>query len=263
MQDNEKIRQPNVAGLFYSKDKEELKSVITGFLMKKKNGINNLNRIKAIIVPHAGYEYSGAVAGQVYNLIKNCNYKKIILLGPSHHYPFRSIALDDCDCWRTPLGKVKLDKKIGEVLLNQDKFQLMPMVFEQEHSLEVQLPWLQVVLGDFTLLPLGVGQNLYSGEIAQSLNKILNSDTLVVVSSDLSHYLPEDEANRIDKNTLDNILRGKSDGGLEACGSEGILILMELAKMNNWKPKLVDYRTSGDVTGEREAVVGYGGIVYS
>lgn len=263
MGSNDKIRLPNSADLFYPKDKEELKQIISSYQSEVELIGKNKREVRAIIVPHAGYDFSGLVSAGVYSLIKGGDYKNIILMGPSHHYPFRAVALDDADYWQTPLGKLKLDELNMQKLLKNEDFQMMPMVFDKEHSLEVQLPWLQSVLRDFDILPMVLGQNINTQEVAVAINKIIKDDTLILVSSDLSHYLPEDEAETIDKRTLNNIVTGKSEGMIEACGSEGILVLMALAKQNNWQAELIDYRTSGEVTGEREAVVGYGGVVFS
>ncbi|MFA4872350.1 MAG: AmmeMemoRadiSam system protein B [Patescibacteria group bacterium] len=260
------VRKPNVAGSFYPADKGELSAELERCFRDAAVTPSEVQGkgIKAIIAPHAGYIYSGATAASAYQLLKR-PYHRIVLLGPSHYVGFNSVALDEAQGWRTPLGEVALDQKALSILSRSEYFKVLPEAFAREHSLEVQVPFLQKQLKSFKLVPLCCGQELASLPIALELNNIIDNDTLVAVSSDLSHYQPQQIAEKIDHKTIDAILsrdqeRIKMD--LDACGREGIVIINELAKLNNWQPQLVDYRTSAEASGDESAVVGYVGMVY-
>ncbi len=260
------VRKPNVAGQFYPANKYELIAELERCFRDAAAVPSDVhgNEIKAIIAPHAGYVYSGATAASVYQLLSH-PYRRVILLGPSHYVGIDFLALDDVDAWRTPLGEVPLDREAYATISKSAYFRTAPEAYAREHSLEVQVPFLQKQLKSFHLLPLCCGQELPSASIAMELNKIVDKDTLVVASSDLSHYQPQQIAEKIDHKTIDAILsrdqeRIKMD--LDACGREGIVIINELAKLNNWRPHLVDYRTSAAASGDESAVVGYASMVY-
>lgn len=244
------MRKQIHAGGFYPRDKEELTSMITS-LLKKSKTTNLGGELKAIIVPHAGYIYSGIVAAAGYNLIKK-PFKKIILIGPSHYYSFYGAAVSRED-WQTPLGVVKTFQ-IKEGIL-QD----IPKAHFQEHSLEVQLPWLQMILKNFTILPI-VANKINEEELAKTLIQHLNENTLIVVSSDLSHFYDYETAKELDAKANKHIPELNIDAmdAVEACGKTAILVLMHLAKLKNWKAKLIDYKNSGDTAGDKSRVVGYG-----
>lgn len=260
------IRNPNVAGQFYPADKNKLTAELERCFREAKEASHELRGIgiKALIAPHAGYVYSGATAASAYQLLKY-PYRRIVLLGPSHYVGFNSVALDETEAWRTPLGEVALDHEALSALSRSEYFKVLPQAFAREHSLEVQIPFLQKQQKSFTLVPLCCGQELASQSAAMALNKIIDGDTLVVASSDLSHYQPQQIAEKRDHKTIDAILSRDQERlimDMDACGSEGILILNELARLNNWQPHLADYRTSADASGDESAVVGYAGIVY-
>ena len=260
------VRKPNAAGGFYPADKGELTAELercfqdAAAVPPEAQG----KEVKAIIAPHAGYVYSGATAASAYQLLKN-SYRRVILLGPSHYVGFDSVALDEAQKWRTPLGEVALDKDALATLSHSRYFKILPEAFAREHSIEVQIPFLQKQLKAFSLVPLCCGQELPSVSIAMELNKIIDNATLVVASSDLSHYQPLSAARATDRESIDSILSMDQEdmrAHLDACGSEGIFILTELARQNRWQPRLVDYRTSAEVSGDESAVVGYASIVY-
>ncbi len=261
------IRQPNVAGSFYPGHKNELETMVKEFFNKARTPTKfDTKKITALISPHAGYIYSGIVAASGYKLLAGKKYKNIIVLGPSHFAGFEFAALDNTEAWMTPLGTIKLNSTLINKINDGVNLKIMPQVFEQEHSLEVQLPFLQTVLNNFSFVPILCGQNLNHQAIAYAISSVINDDTLVVASSDLSHYLPLSEAGIKDKKSVQAILSldsNKLTNNLDACGQEGIIILNELAKIKSWKAKLIDWCTSAETSGDASAVVGYASIIYT
>ena len=261
------IRNPNVAGSFYEKDSQILQKTIASFFENIKIAPKNVNNkpIRAIISPHAGYMYCGSVMASVYQLLPGKPYDRVILIGPSHSVGFQTVAFDTADAWKTPLGITPLDIKTNEGFLFHEEFDILPRVFDKEHSLEVQLPFLQTVLPSFSLIPLCTGQDLPHKKIAEVISPLLTDTTVVVVSSDFSHYHTQTEAHALDQLSIRTICSKKSpeiDAGVDACGLEGIKIHNDLALLNTWNPVFVDYQTSGDITGDTSAVVGYAGFAY-
>jgi AmmeMemoRadiSam system protein B len=238
--------------MFYPADPGELCRMIEGFLSAAKPGLHP----KAIIAPHAGYIYSGPVAASVYKRIDPEKISRVVLIGPSHRVPLRGLAGSSASFWRTPLGDVPVECP-AFVPAND-------AAHEQEHSLEVQVPFLQTVLGDFTLLPLVVGE-ASAEEVADVLEKCWGGpETLVVISSDLSHYESYDTAGAMDRAAADAIL-ALDERGLEydnACGLVPICGLLHLAKKKKLRAELVDLRNSGDTAGPRDQVVGYGAFAF-
>ncbi|MBI4980118.1 AmmeMemoRadiSam system protein B [Candidatus Woesearchaeota archaeon] len=251
-------RPPAVAGVFYPQKAEELKQMIGSFLQQAEE-TKLKGKLKALIVPHAGYIYSGIVAAQGYKLLEKQkhSFKKVILLGPSHYVTFYGAAIADED-FLTPFGKVKCGdatKWIKEGLI-----EISPEAHSQEHSLEVQLPFLQETLKEFELYALVIG-TVNEAKLAKFISEKLDDDTLVIVSSDLSHYLEYGKAVLKDNQTISNILKGDA-ADLDACGRTPIKVLMHLAELKGWKPQLIDYRNSGDTAGDKSRVVGYGCTAY-
>lgn len=250
-------RKPAVAGTFYPKNPEELKKQVQEFLAQAEV-MDTHNKLKALIVPHAGYIYSGIVAAQAYKLLESYSFKKVLLLGPSHYQAFHGAAIAEED-FQTPLGIVK----IGDTKdwLKEDLIISSPEAHRQEHSLEVQLPFLQQTLGEFDLYPLVLG-TVNEEKLAKYLSTKLDEDTLVIVSSDLSHYLEYQRAILRDNDSISKILND-DPGNLDACGKVGIKVLMHLAQINHWQPQLLDYRNSGDTAGDKNKVVGYAAVAYT
>jgi hypothetical protein len=256
------IKTPNVAGMFYPGEARVLRDMIADYLSAAP--LREGMRARGLIAPHAGYIYSGPVAAYGYKQLTMLPDRewKVIVMAPSHFAYFPGVAVGDFSGYQTPLGVVEVDTGSVKTLLANPLFQVVPEAFAQEHALEVQLPFLQTVLKRFKLIPLVFGE-ADSREAAESLNKIINDDTLVVASSDLSHYHPYKEAKALDQACVQVVL--KSDIGLmageEACGKGPILTLMHIARMRGWKFKLMDYRNSGDTAGDKDAVVGYASII--
>jgi hypothetical protein len=250
-------RKPAVAGTFYPKNPEELKRQVQDFLAQAEV-IDTQGKLKALIVPHAGYIYSGIVAAQAYKLLESYSFKKVILLGPSHYQAFHGASIAEED-FQTPLGIVKVGNT--ESWLKEDLVISFPDAHQQEHSLEVQLPFLQETLGEFELYALVLG-TVNEEKLAKYLAAKVDDDTLIIVSSDLSHYLEYQKAIMKDNDTISKILND-DPGSLDACGKVGIKVLMHLASIKGWPPQLLDYRNSGDTAGDKTKVVGYAAIAYT
>jgi AmmeMemoRadiSam system protein B len=224
-------------------------------------------RPKALIAPHAGYIYSGPVAASAYVRLLPFreSIRRVVLLGPSHRYPLRGLAACSASAFETPLGAVPLDIHEIRRALELDQVELLDQAHEGEHSLEVHLPFLQVVLGEFTLIPLVVGE-APPEEVAEVLKALWGGEeTLIVISSDLSHYLTYSQANQLDAATARAIeeLRPQEIGRDQACGRMPMAGLLALAREERLTVECVDLRNSGDTAGPRDQVVGYGSFVVS
>jgi AmmeMemoRadiSam system protein B len=249
-----------VAGLFYPGAAGELRRAVIGYI-DDCPGTRPVRTPKAIIVPHAGYSYSGPVAGCAYRLLRDAGsrIRHVVLLGPSHRVPMRGLAVPSVDAFATPLGEVRVDAAGRQRLRELGLVGVSDAPHAAEHSLEVQLPFLQTVLADFDVLPIAVGLAPRE-QVAKVLDAAWNgADTLVVVSSDLSHYHTAEEARQLDGQTTRSILERRSDISDElACGARGINGLMEVARSRGLTMELLDQRNSGDTAGDRSRVVGYG-----
>lgn len=253
------VREAAVADMFYPADPAELDSQLNAFL--EKAGDNHEPAL-ALIVPHAGYIYSGPIAASAYTHLSSLRGKirRVVLLGPSHRVGFRGIAVSGADYFMTPLGKIPLDHKDFKVLLDMPQVHLLDQAHADEHSLEVQLPFLQKVLGDFSLIPLVVG-DANEHEVADVIETLWKDEqTLVVVSTDLSHYHDYHTAQQLDRNTCSAIesLEPDAIGYDQACGRNPLNGLLTVAKRRNLNVHTLDLRNSGDTAGSRDRVVGYG-----
>jgi AmmeMemoRadiSam system protein B len=232
---------------------------------KAANGQFGLNP-KALIVPHAGYIYSGAIAASAYSTLKAiaAHIRRVVLLGPTHRVAVRGLALPDAEAFDTPLGRVMLDTKAMQAISNLPQVVISGAAHAQEHSLEVQLPFLQSVLNDFILLPLAVGMAT-AEEVAEVLEAVWGGEeTLIVISSDLSHYLPYATAQQTDRQTADDILHLRQNiSHDQACGGTPINGLVLAARKHHLKPHLLDLRNSGDTAGTRDKVVGYAAFAFT
>jgi MEMO1 family protein len=259
------IRQPAVAGAFYPGNKQVLVNDIRTFLDVTILDTNQASP-KAIIVPHAGYVYSGQTAAHAYACLvpKRNTIKRVILLGPVHRVPVRGLALPGVDAFATPLGEIELDQSAIASLANLNQVVVSPAAHALEHSLEVQLPFLQTVLDDFKLVPLAVG-DATPAEVAEVLDTLWGgSETIIVISSDLSHFLPYEVAQTVDKETVQNILSMKDTlTHHQACGGTPVNGLVLAARRRHMKPKLLDLCNSGDTAGDKSRVVGYASLMFT
>lgn len=260
------LRNPQFAGTFYPDDPQVLKEMIEGFLHQVI--IPKLKvKPKALIVPHAGYIYSGIVAAYGYKTLMGFKYKRIVFLGPSHNFIFSGLAVSPNGKWFTPLGEVESEgisafSKIRDVIESSNLIE-SSQIHEIEHSLEVQIPFLQVVLDNFKIVPILTGE-VNTDTASFLINSILDENTLLIVSSDLSHYYSYEDAQKLDQVTIDAILNYDINALRtfgEACGITGIEILLKIAAQNKWQIKLLKAANSGDTSGLKDQVVGYASFV--
>jgi AmmeMemoRadiSam system protein B len=260
-----RIRSAAVAGHFYPHNPMELRSFIAQALdAAGRNLGTDFSRPKALIVPHAGYIYSGLTAAYAYAAVKKTNIKRVVLLGPAHRVPFYGIALPDSEAFATPLGAVLLDGVGMQVVRSLPHVVINDAVHALEHSLEVQLPFLQSVFEDMELIPLCIG-SVGADHVAELMERLWDEkDTLFVISSDLSHFHPYEEARELDRQSIELILNMQPDLNHEqACGATGINALLIVAKKRGMQVQLLDYRNSGDTAGDKGRVVGYASVAFS
>ncbi|MDE1943071.1 MAG: AmmeMemoRadiSam system protein B [Betaproteobacteria bacterium] len=259
----ETIRQAAVAGLFYPETGKDLGRAVRSLMA---HAHANPLASKALIAPHAGYEYSGPVAASAYaSLVPQASkIRRVVLLGPCHRVALRGLALPASDAFATPLGAVPLDHEATRVIADLPQVTVSVAAHAQEHALEVQLPFLQELLGDFSLVPLVVGQAT-AEEVAEVLDRLWGGEeTLVVVSSDLSHYLPYAKAQVMDRATVHDILSlHPLDSYEQACGGAPINGLLLVAARRGLEPHLLDLRNSGDTSGDHGRVVGYAAFAFT
>jgi AmmeMemoRadiSam system protein B len=253
-----RARLPAVAGLFYPDDPYELRAVIQRYLDAAPA---STARPKAIIVPHAGYVYSGRVAAIAYRKLVGLDppVNRVVLAGPSHRIPVPGIAVPEVVAFETPLGRVPLDLDFIGKLSGLPHVYSSNLPHRMEHSLEVQLPFLQMTLGEFSIVPLAIG-DAAPGIVADVLQACWDGpETLIVVSTDLSHYRDYDSAREMDATTAQAILdRTDTLGDEQACGCRVLNGLMRLARRHDLKVEALALRNSGDTSGDRSRVVGYG-----
>lgn len=252
------VRAPAVAGLFYPGDAGALRTQLAQMLAE--NPAPGAPP-KALIAPHAGYVYSGPIAARAYSRLAShkSTIHRVVLLGPAHRVPLRGLALPAADIFRTPLGDIELDAEAIAQVAGLPQVTRSAAAHAQEHSLEVHLPFLQTLLENFTLVPLVVGW-AQTSEIAAVLDTLWgDGETLIVVSSDLSHYHDYITAQRLDADTARRIeARQFSIPDAQACGAFPINGLLSVAQTRGLRIERLDLRNSGDTAGDRQRVVGYG-----
>jgi MEMO1 family protein len=243
------VRPPAVAGSFYPRDPTELRTLVNGLLARAAPAAS----AKAIVAPHAGYIYSGAVAASAFRCLSP-EVRRVVLLGPSHFARLRGVAAPRSSAFETPLGQV--------AIAVPDEIAVSDAPHAREHSLEVEVPFLQVVLGEFTLLPLAVG-DAPAADVAEVLARVWDGpETAIVVSSDLSHYQRYDDARRADDETarrIEQLIPVPDDA---ACGSAPLNGLLFEAARRSMRCERLDLRNSGDTAGDRSRVVGYGAFAF-
>ena len=264
------IRPSILAGTWYPGNPDQLAHTVRSFLSNANFPPTN-GTLKAIIVPHAGYRYSGQIAAYAYRLLEPRKFKRIILVGPSHRIPFRGVSVNLQSGYQTPLGIVKVDVKTAREILKADPaVHFYKDVHRAEHSLEIQLPFLQTVLKDFSIVPILMGtQDLDTCKMLSNiLTKLMPSlkDTLLVASSDLSHYHGYSDAKRLDSHFIklvgemnpEGLYEALRTGECEACGGGPVVsIMLTCRALGARKVVVLKSANSGDVTGEKDRVVGY------
>ena len=264
------IRQPAVAGAFYPAQKqillEDIISLLSASRYSRSDNLKADVPPKAIIVPHAGYIYSGEVAAAAYSRLTAAHdtIKRVLLLGPVHRVPVRGLALPGSEVFATPLGEVQVDYAAVATIEHMPQVVISPEAHLPEHSLEVQLPFLQSVLDDFKIVPLAVG-DATPAEVADVLDALWGgAETLIVVSSDLSHFFPYQTAQVMDSQTVKDILSLEYHLNHEqACGGTPVNGLLLAARRHHLQPHLLDLRNSGDTAGDKDRVVGYASFAFT
>jgi AmmeMemoRadiSam system protein B len=257
-----RVRAPAVAGLFYPADPGELRALVARCLAEAGPAPREEPLPKALIAPHAGYVYSGVVAAAAYQRAARLagRVSRVVLLGPAHRAFLRGLAAPRADAFSTPLGVVRIDRPMIDALIDLPQVSVSDAPHAGEHSLEVQLPFLQVVLGDFRLVPLVAGE-ASDEEVEEVIERLWGGpETLVVVSSDLSHYHDYATARKIDAESR-RAVEALEPGGLgreSACGALPVRGLLRSARRLGLVARTLDLRSSGDTAGGRDRVVGYG-----
>ncbi len=262
------VRPPVWAGKFYPANPGELKKVLDEFAHLAETtpvDIPRNKRLRAIILPHAGYIYSGWTAAHASRVFTPGGFDKIIVMAPDHHVGFSNGVISQVDAYQTPLGLIRIHPDADALRQQYDFFTSSRVSDETEHAVEVILPVLQHFLGAFELIPIVLGPSRVE-LIAESILPVLNDRTLLVVSSDLSHYLSYEEAVARDRRTIEMILACDA-GSLSlqenaACGKTPIMVLLHIARQLNWMPVFLHYANSGDTAGGRDRVVGYAAIAF-
>ncbi len=268
------IQQPVVAGRFYPASREQLSSMIKLYL-SAASLIDLEGKLLGMIVPHAGYIYSGPVAAYAYRQLGTRDYQRVVVIAPSHYAPYPGVSVLEMESYQTPLGSIPIDREAVRALIaSRDWISYEPRLYEKEHSLEVQLPFLQQTLSDFKLIPLIMGDRSpqLCRELAGVLLETLGTEgVLYLGSSDMSHYFPYDRAKEMDRLTLEKmksldtqaLFQLQIEGKTQLCGLGPVITLMELfQKLGGSKVKVLHYANSGDVTGDKSRVVGYGAVAF-
>ncbi|CDB54105.1 MAG: AmmeMemoRadiSam system protein B [Alphaproteobacteria bacterium] len=255
-----KTREPAVAGIFYASELRQLDSEVEHYLSAEIRP--GTARPEILIVPHAGYVYSAPVAAQAYLQLKNYagKIKNVILVGPSHRVAFKGIAASSADEFKTPLGKVQVNRELMDrIVAANAAVRILDDAHRQEHSLEVQLPFLQKVLGRFKIVPLVYG-DVSAEELARVLEPyVTDAGTVIIVSADLSHYFDYDTARALDGKTAGLIEQNRPEiENHMSCGATGINAALLLAAEKHLRPETLELANSGDTVGDRDSVVGYG-----
>jgi AmmeMemoRadiSam system protein B len=257
------IRHPAVAGMFYPADPQTLRADVESYLAEAAGASGPVP--KALIAPHAGYIYSGPVAGHAYARLRAAASRitRVVLMAPAHRWPFHGLAIPEADEFQTPLGRIPVDRAALLSVTGLPQVQCLDAAFDGEHALEVHLPFLQAVLPAFRIVPFVVGE-ASPREVADVLERLWGGDeTLIVVSSDLSHYLDYRSAKARDAQTTGRIeALDPSVGDHDACGRNPVNGLLTVARRHGLTVETVDLRNSGDTAGPRDRVVGYGAYVF-
>jgi MEMO1 family protein len=264
------IRKPAYAGSFYPETRSELMSMIEHLTNRvKQTHINPSPNtpLRALIMPHAGYMYSGVTSAHISLVLKENQFKRVIVMAPDHRVGFTGGAISDVTAYETPLGRIPLNQDAATLRGNEYLFQAIPASDRLEHSVEVVLPFLQYFLKNFELIPIVLGHDSgLADRVSAALDPLLDQNTLLVASSDLSHYLSYPEAVARDRETI-NMILDLNAGKLRtrenaACGRIPILVMINLARRHGWQPMLLHYSNSGDTSGDRSRVVGYATIAF-
>lgn len=262
------IRAPVFAGRFYPSERAVLNQTIAKLVANaeqtKIKGPAQL-ALRALIIPHAGYIYSGVTAAHCTRILKGRRFSRVVVMGPDHRVGIRVAAISNVSTYQTPLGKIDLHGDCKTLRNNSPLFEYSPASDRSEHSIEVVLPFLQYSLGDFKMIPVVIG----GGDprtVSAALETVIDDDTLLVASSDLSHYLSYNRAVSWDRATLSLIIGLRPEELMNrrnsACGKAPVAVILHLARQRGWKPVLLNYTNSGDTAGDKQRVVGYAAVAF-
>lgn len=259
------VRVEAVAGTFYPGECQTLQTEVDSLLADASSSLSPVSfstQLKAIITPHAGYIYSGSVAAAAYKTLESIAsmVTRVVLLGPSHQVGFRGLAYCSANYYQTPLGQIPIDQVSIDQIKSLPQTSELDNAHKDEHSLEVQLPFLQTVLGDFSLVPIVVG-DANPNEVAEVIDALWgNEETLIVISTDLSHFLNYEQARKVDSNTCKAIeeFRYKDISYDDACGRTPLQGMLKTAQQRQLNITTLSVQNSGDTAGTKERVVGYG-----
>ena len=269
------IKEPNVAGGFYSADPKELSNDIDQY-ERSAGSVPADRKVLIAIAPHAGYPYSGPVAAYTFKAIAHNHYKTVVIIGPSHFFPFEGASIWSKGSFKTPLGIVPVDEGFAQALIKENpKLQFMPQVFEREHSVEVEIPFLQKTFEGIHIVPILMGEPdpKVCRDLATALDRLIGQrdDVLVLISSDMSHYYPYDVGNRMDALSLQAIkeldpkkfFEGCMSRKMEMCGFVPVTTALILARMRGIKHvEVLKHANSGDTSGDKSRVVGYSSVIF-
>ena len=262
------VRKAAYAGRFYPATSEELTKTIAQFTRTAQASPVKFpkdKQLKALILPHAGYVYSGQTAAYAALVLSGRYFSKVFLMGPDHRVGFPGASVSTADAYETPLGTIRLSEDASRLRKTGSLFTYNAASDEAEHSVEVVLPFLQTYIKEFSLVPVVMGPGDINAYV-KAMEPLVDDKTLLVASSDLSHYLPQDAAKARDASTIDMIKKLKREGltpeSNRACGAIPIRVILEFARKNQWDPVLLHYATSGDASGEYGRVVGYAAIAF-
>lgn len=269
------VREPAVAGQFYPADPGSLSASVEGLLSAARTRQVPTGRTVALVAPHAGYVYSGAVAASAYRLLSPGGFDTVVIIAPSHYVPLRGSSILDRGAYRTPLGAIPIDEDLAARILERSQGEVVvaPELHGREHSLEVQLPFLQAALGEFRLVPIimGIQEEPHPTLLAEAVASVVRERAaaariLLVASTDLSHYYPDERAREMDGVLLGDVERFDAAALVadlaarrcEACGGGPLVATLRAARaLGAERAAILSYATSGDVSGDRSEVVGY------
>lgn len=262
------IRQPAVAGMFYPSDSKQLHADVQ-WMLSSVEAKPITSKVLGIVAPHAGYVYSGQTAAYGFNLLKDKNYNKVIIISPSHYEYFTGASIYDGDAYKTPLGIVEVDRDLAQKIIHGSKTIFFGKEgHHHEHAVEVHVPFLQIILKDFKIVPIVMGDQsrIYIDDLAERIASVVDENTVIISSSDLSHFYPKQKAFALDSIVAQDISdfdyeKLQSDlerRKCEACGGGPIVVLMKAAALLKKKKSMILNRSdSGDVSGDNSEVVGY------
>lgn len=259
------VRRPAVADLFYPAEPMQLKQMVSGYLQKAKVKLAQEQKLRILVAPHAGYVYSGPVAGTAYkqlDTLDKTRHWKVFLIGPAHRVALNGVSVCAFDAFQMPFGNIAVSPVAKELA---QKLGFVPGADALEHSLEVQLPFLQAALPSFELIPMVIGR-ANPQALAEVLAPYLDEDSLLVVSTDLSHFFTYEKALRVDALANESIPKLDIETFAregDACGRVGVLAAMHIAREKQWQGTFLDYQNSGDTSGDKSRVVGYGAYCFS